>query len=46
MKAYEELNGELPDPYPGAKVRVDKGHPGRAPHGHVGQVDHIPITDP
>lgn len=51
MKAYEDLNKELPDPYPAGKVRVDEGHPGRAPHsqvphGHVGKVDHIPIKDP
>src|SRR5690606_726816 len=29
MKAYQDLNKELPDPYPAAKVRVDEGHPGR-----------------
>jgi hypothetical protein len=51
MKAYQELNAGLPDPYPAAKVRVDEGHPSRSPHsqvphGHVGNVDHIPIKDP
>ena len=51
MKAYEDLNKGLPDPFPSSKVRVDEGHPGRAPHseaphGHVGPVGHIPIRDP
>jgi RHS repeat-associated protein len=51
MKAYEDLNKGLPDPFPDDLVRVDEGHPGRSPHsqvphGHVGPVDHIPILDP
>jgi RHS repeat-associated protein len=51
MKAYQELNDELPDPIPANKVRVDEGHPNRGPHaqvphGHVDNVDYIPITDP
>jgi RHS repeat-associated protein len=51
MKAYEDLNKELPDPFPAKKVRLDEGHLGGAPHsqvphGHVGPVDHIPIVDP
>lgn len=51
MKAYEDLNKELPDPFPPNRVRVDEGHPGRSPHaekphGHVGPVDYIPIKNP
>ncbi len=34
MKAYKELNKELPDPFPANAV-----------HGHVGPVDHIPIVE-
>ena len=50
MATYQELNHNLPDPFPSNKVRVDEGHPGRSthsqqPHGHVGPVDHIPIKD-
>jgi hypothetical protein len=50
MKAYQELNNELPDPFPSNKVRVDEGHlrgapHSQVPHGHVGSVDHIPILD-
>lgn len=51
MKAYEDLNKGLPDPFPSNKVRLDAGHSGGAPHsqvphGHVGPVDHIPVLDP
>ncbi|MBU1357721.1 MAG: hypothetical protein KJ901_03050, partial [Gammaproteobacteria bacterium] len=51
MRAYEELNRMLPDPFPANKVRLDEGHVGGAPHsqvphGHVGPVDHIPIRNP
>ncbi len=51
MAAYEDLNKELPDPFPPNRVRVDEGHPGRSPHaekphGHVGPVDYIPIKNP
>jgi hypothetical protein len=51
MRAYEDLNKGLRDPFPANKVRVDEGHLGGAthsqvPHGHVGPVDHIPIVDP
>lgn len=50
MKAYQELNQSLPDPFPSSKVRVDPGHLSRSPHsrkphGHVGPVDHIPIVE-
>lgn len=50
-EAYKQLNKELSDPFPANKVRIDEGHPSRSlhsqvPHGHVGPVDHIPITDP
>ena len=47
MKAYKDLNKELPDPFPSNKVRGPEMHPnrphGKKPHGHVGPVDHIPI---
>lgn len=51
MRAYQQLNRELPDPFPAEMVRIDKGHlygapHTRLPHGHVGPVDHIPIVDP
>ena len=51
MKAYEELNKGLRDPFPSNMVRTDEGHLRGAahslvPHGYVGLVDHIPITDP
>jgi len=51
MKAYEELNEGLTDPFPANKVRVDEGHAGggphsQMPHGHVGPIEHIPIVDP
>lgn len=50
MKAYQELNDQLPDRFPSNKVRIDEGHPTRGshsqkPHGHVGPVNHIPIKD-
>jgi len=50
MQAYIDLNKELSDPFPLAKIRVDEGHLGgapssRVPHGHVGPVNHIPIKD-
>ncbi|MEM6290963.1 MAG: RHS repeat-associated core domain-containing protein [Myxococcota bacterium] len=49
MKAYKDLNLELPDPFPSNKVRGPEAHPnrphGKQPHGHVGPVDHIPIPD-
>jgi hypothetical protein len=47
MKAYKDLNKELPDPFPGKQVRGPEVHPGRSytdEHGHVGPVDHIPIN--
>ena len=51
MRAYQDLNASLPDPFPQNKVRVDEGHPNRGPHaqrphGHVGPVDYIQILDP
>lgn len=51
MKAYEDLNKGLPDPFPDGKVRTDLGHSSggpqsRVPHGHVGPINHIPILDP
>jgi hypothetical protein len=51
VNAYGELNRGLPDPFPGSRIRVDEGHlsgapHSRVPHGHVGPIDHIPITDP
>lgn len=50
MEAYKELNRELPDPFPTNKVRGPEAHDSGGPHslephGHVGPVDHIPITD-
>lgn len=55
MKAYEELNQGLPDPFPADIVRGPEVHPLQSPgskpgprqepHGHVGPVDHIPIRD-
>ena len=49
MQAYKELNKQLPDPFPTSKVRGPEVHSGgsahsQQPHGHVGPVDHIPIT--
>jgi RHS repeat-associated protein len=51
MKAYKDLNKQLPDPFPTNKVRGPEAHSSgapssHAPHGHVGPVDHIPIKDP
>jgi hypothetical protein len=51
MDAYDEINRGLSDPFPSNRVRLDEGHArgaphSRVPHGHVGQVDHIPIVDP
>ena len=51
MQAYEDLNRDLTDPFPSDAVRLDEGHltggpHSQVPHGHVGSVDHIPITDP
>jgi len=49
MKAYRELNDQLPDPFPKGKVRGPESHPNRQsissqrPHGHVGSINHIPI---
>ena len=50
MDAYKSLNKELPDPFPSSKVRIDRGHPNRGahaqlPHGHVGNIGHIPVKD-
>lgn len=50
MRAYQELNRELADPFPPYMVRIDEGHPNRGPHaqvphGHVGPIDYIPIKD-
>jgi hypothetical protein len=50
MKAYKDLNKQLPDPFPTNKVRGPEAHKSgapssQAPHGHVGPVDHIPIRD-
>lgn len=54
MQAYEDLDKGLPDPFPGNQVRGPEAHaprtpqstpgPGQQVHGHVGPVDHIPIT--
>lgn len=51
MKAYEDLNKGLKDPFPTNRIRTDEGHlrgapHSRVPHGHVGPVDYIPILDP
>lgn len=51
MNAYKDLNKKLPDPFPTDKVHGPEAHSSgapssRAPHGHVGPVDHIPIKDP
>lgn len=51
IRAYEDLNAELPDPINSDRIRVDEGHIDRAPHSqvphaHVDSVHHIPITDP
>jgi RHS repeat-associated protein len=51
MKAYKELNNELPDPFPTNKVRGPEAHSSgapssQAPHGHVGPVNHIPVIEP
>jgi RHS repeat-associated protein len=50
MDAYKELNRGLSDPFPADKVRGWEAHKSgnpssQSPHGHVGPVDHIPITD-
>lgn len=50
METYKDLNKQLPDPFPANKVRGPEIHPNRGPqaqqpHGHVGPVDYIPITD-
>ncbi|MEI8327127.1 MAG: RHS repeat-associated core domain-containing protein, partial [Betaproteobacteria bacterium] len=49
MKAYQELNKGLKDPFPRDKVRQDQGgsavYDGNAGHGHVGPVNHIKIDD-
>lgn len=49
MRAYKDLNKELKTPFPKNQVRGPEAHPGRGygskPHGHVGPVNHIPITD-
>ena len=50
FKVYLELNGELPDPIPPEMIRIDEGHArgnatSRAPHAHIGSVNHIPIVD-
>jgi len=51
MRAYKDLNKELPDPFPDYKVRGPEKHPdskyphARVLHGHVGPIDHIPIKD-
>ncbi|WP_158543380.1 RHS repeat domain-containing protein [Dyella psychrodurans] len=50
MQAYKDLNAELPDPFPANKVRGPEAHSSgapssRAPHGHVGPVDHIPVRE-
>lgn len=51
MQAYKDLNRGLSDPFPTNKVRGPEAHPAgaphsRQPHGHVGPVNHIPITSP
>ena len=51
MRAYQELNAQLPDPFPANRIRVDEGHLNRlphaqVPHGHVGPIDYIRIMDP
>ena len=51
MKAYKDLNKELPDPFPSNKVRgpeaQSSGTPSsQSPHGHVGPVNHIPVIEP
>jgi hypothetical protein len=55
MKAYKELNEELPDPFLPDNVRGPEVHPlrtpesrpgpGQSPHGHVGPVHHIPVKE-
>jgi hypothetical protein len=50
MEAYKELNKQLPDPFPANKVRGPEAHPSpsphsQQPHGHVGPIDYIPMTD-
>ncbi len=50
MKAYSELNAQLPDPFHPSQVRIDPPHMTRGPqsqvpHGHVGPVGHIPIRE-
>ena len=50
MEAYRELNRSLPDPFPDELIRVERhsrgGMHSQIVHGHMGPVDHIPITDP
>ena len=51
MSAYKQLNRELPDPFPADQIHGPELHPNRPslssqrPHGHVGPVDHIPISE-
>jgi RHS repeat-associated protein len=50
MDTYKELNKGLPDPFPDGAVRGWEAHESgneisQSPHGHVGPVKHIPITD-
>jgi hypothetical protein len=49
LEAYDELNSELPDPFPDDQIRGPEIHPdrpyGQNPHGHVGPVNHIPIIE-
>jgi len=51
MQAYKDLNAQLPDPFPSNAVRGPEAHVtggphSQLPHGHVGPVNHIPITEP
>ncbi|QUM89654.1 VCBS repeat-containing protein [Moritella sp. 36] len=46
LKAYKELNSELPDPFSKNEVRGPERHldrPNKEWHAHVGPVNHIPI---
>jgi len=51
MQAYKDLNKELSDPFSPRKVRGPEKHPNnnyphaRVSHGHVGPIDHIPVTN-